>query len=174
MNPKLKWTLVGLGAVVIGAQAIRPDRTNPPYVASESIAAHVDVPADVLAMIEGSCLDCHSHRTDWPWYSNVAPVSWLVAHHADHGREYVDFDAWGSYSPYEQQEAFGEIAEVVASGEMPLSVYLPLHPEAKLTDAQRARFAEWARAERQRVRAGIGEGSSDDDDGHEGDHDDEY
>lgn len=172
MNPKLKWTLIGLGVVVVGAQAIRPDRTNPPYVASESITAHVDVPADVLSMIESSCLDCHSHRTEWPWYSNIAPMSWLVAYHADHGRDYVDFDAWGSYSPYEQQDAFEEIAEVVSSGEMPLSVYLPLHPEAKLTDTQRARFAAWARLERDRVRGSIGDGDHEEHDHDDHDHDD--
>ena len=155
MNPKLKWTLIGLGVVVIGAQAIRPDRTNPPYDESATITAQSDVPADVAALIERSCTDCHSHRTEWPWYSNVAPASWLVAYHADHGRDYVNFDRWADYSPYERQDAFDEIARVVGNGEMPLPIYLPLHPEAELSDAERERLVEWAKNERDRVREEI-------------------
>lgn len=156
MKRHLKSVVIGVAVALLAAQAIRPDRTNPPYVASDSIAAHVDVPADVLSMIESSCLDCHSHRTEWPWYSNVAPVSWIVARHAEHGREYVNFDAWASYSAFERQDLFGEIAEYVENGEMPLPMYLPLHPEAELTDEQKATFIAWARAEQARVRGAIG------------------
>lgn len=163
-----KWILIGVAIVFAGAQFVRPDRTNPPYDAQASIAAQVDVPADVLSLIEGSCLDCHSHRTEWPWYSNVAPMSWIVARHAEHGREYVNFDAWADYSPYQAQDAFEEIAEVVEKGEMPLPVYLPLHPEAKLTDDERTRIASWARAEHDRVRSTI---QSPGDEHHEDDHD---
>lgn len=169
MNAKLKWILIGLVVVLVGMQAIRPDRTNPPYVASESITAHVDVPTDVLSTIERSCLDCHSHRTEWPWYSAIAPASWLVARHAEHGREYVNFDGWSAYSAYERQDLYGEIAEVVENGEMPLPMYLPLHPEAKLTEAERAALATWAKAQQARVQAEI-QGADGADARHEDEH----
>jgi hypothetical protein len=170
MKPMLKRTLIGLAVVVVGIQLIRPSRENPPVDPGQQIGAHVEVPADVAAMLEASCYDCHSHQTRWPWYSNVAPVSWLVAHHADEGREYVNFDTWGANTADEQREALEEISEVVESGEMPLGTYLPLHPEARLTDAQRQRLSTWAASARGRIDRVGSPGGDHGDDGH--DHDD--
>ena len=78
-----------------------------------------------------ACFDCHSNETIWPWYSNVAPVSWLVQNDVDEGRRYLNFSDWSKV-----REAF-EIPEVVQEGRMPPSIFLIMHPEARLTQAEK-------------------------------------
>jgi mono/diheme cytochrome c family protein len=88
------------------------------------------------ALAQRACFDCHSSRTQWPWYSNVAPVSWLVQHDVDEGREKLNFD-----DPNRLREA-RDAAETVLDGEMPLRVYLILHPEARLTGQEQQELAQ--------------------------------
>lgn len=83
-----------------------------------------------------ACFDCHSNTTVWPWYSNVAPVSWLVQHDVDEGRQFINFSDWINSGEVD------ELSEVVNRGEMPPFQYFPTHPEAKLTDAERAALAD--------------------------------
>ena len=78
------------------------------------------------------CGDCHSNETVWPWYSNIAPVSWLVQHDTEEGRQKLNISEWGV-----RQYESGEAAETYAEGEMPLKVYFPTHPEARLAAAER-------------------------------------
>ena len=83
------------------------------------------------------CRDCHSNETEWPWYSQIAPVSWLVQYDVDEGRSHFNVSEWG------QGEQHGdEAAKMVREGEMPLWFYLPLHSEARLTPEEHARFVE--------------------------------
>lgn len=88
--------------------------------------------AKTRALAKRACFDCHSNETVWPWYSNVAPMSWLVQHDVDEGRAMLNFSEWSR-----PQEEAHESAEAVEEGEMPPSVYTPLHPEAKLNAADR-------------------------------------
>ena len=76
-----------------------------------------------------ACADCHSHETKWPWYSNVAPVSWFIYHDVEEGREHFNVSAWGNQEENEGNEA----AETIEKGEMPMKVYLLAHPEARLS-----------------------------------------
>ena len=84
------------------------------------------------ALAARACYDCHSNETVWPWYSHVAPASWLVQRDVDHGRSKLNFSAWDR-----PQEDADEAAEMVQKGKMPLSYYLPAHPSARLSDAER-------------------------------------
>lgn len=79
-----------------------------------------------------SCYDCHSNETVWPWYSNIAPVSWLIQHDVEEGRRKLNFSEWGRG----RQEG-DEVGEVVQNGKMPPVYYTILHPEASLTAAER-------------------------------------
>jgi hypothetical protein len=88
-----------------------------------------------------ACFDCHSNQVRWPWYSHVAPVSWLVQYDADEAREHLNFSEWDR-----PQKDADEAAEEVAEGEMPLWYYLPLHPEARLTDAERRQLVAGLKA----------------------------
>jgi cytochrome c551/c552 len=81
-----------------------------------------------------ACFDCHSNETVWPWYSNIAPVSWLVQQDVDKGRQRLNFSEWG------QRQNSGEIYEVVQEGFMPLAKYLPMHPEARFTPEEKSAF----------------------------------
>jgi hypothetical protein len=125
----------GLVAIVVVAVAIQlvpygRDHTNPPVLAEPAW----DTP-ETRAFAVVACYDCHSNETVWPWYSNVAPVSWLVQRDVDHGRTRLNFSEWGSG----EQEA-DDAAEAYSSGQMPLPVYLVMHPDANFSEADRAAF----------------------------------
>lgn len=83
-----------------------------------------------------ACFDCHSHQTAWPWYSQIAPVSWLVQHDVDEGREHLNFSKFD-----QRQRNAEECSDALLSGEMPLAPYLWLHPEARLSDGERDELA---------------------------------
>jgi hypothetical protein len=150
MNKPVKWTLLGLVFALAAIQAVPVDRTNPP------IETEVPAPDAVRAVLRGSCYDCHSHESAWPWYSRVAPVSWLVARDVCEARSELNFSAWNRRSAEDQAEAPEEIWEEVEEGEMPPWFYLPLHREARLSDADRAILRDWAAASGSR--SGHGEG----------------
>jgi mono/diheme cytochrome c family protein len=88
------------------------------------------------ALFMRACGDCHSHETKWPWYSNVAPVSWLVQRDVEEGREHFNVSAWGHQKKNDGDEA----AEEVREGDMPMPIYLLTHPEARLSDEEKARL----------------------------------
>ncbi|HEU4886241.1 MAG TPA: heme-binding domain-containing protein [Thermoanaerobaculia bacterium] len=135
--------LILLVVAFIGVQFVRPARTNPPVVESQTIFATGHVPPDVRAIIDRSCNDCHTNTVRWPWYSNVAPMSWLVVEDVDEGRKELNFSTWGKYKPRSQEHKLEEICEQVEKGEMPLKNYLYLHGDAKLSEADRQRLCEW-------------------------------
>ena len=112
--------------VLVGIQFIPVDRSNP--LAVQEIKWDS---AETKALAKRACYDCHSNETVWPWYSYVAPISWRVAEHVEHGREHLNFSEWNR-----PNEDFDEIEEVLESGEMPLWDYLLMHSEAKLTSAE--------------------------------------
>ena len=138
--------LIAAGALVvvlIAIQFVPVDRSNPP------VAADFDGPTDVATVLRASCYDCHSHETTWPWYSRVAPVSWLVAHDVEEARDHLNFSLWGSYDPKRQERLAEEIWEEVNDGEMPLPAYLLAHSDARLTDADKATIRDWSMEARQ-------------------------
>jgi mono/diheme cytochrome c family protein len=106
------------------------DHSNPPVQASVAW----DSP-QTAELFKSACADCHSHETVWPWYSHVAPVSWLVQHDVEEGREHFNISL-----PAGQQGDADEAAEEVKEGEMPPKVYLPTHPEARLSPEDQARL----------------------------------
>ena len=137
--------LVGL-VVFVGMQFVRPARTNPPVDPNKAITKHIAVPADVKTLLDRGCWNCHSNQTVWPAYSYVAPISWNVIAHVDDGRDSVNFTDWPA-GPEEAAELLDAICdEVVKKRAMPMPQYIWLHPEAKLTDAERTRLCDWANA----------------------------
>jgi hypothetical protein len=124
--------LIVLGLLLV-AQVVPYGRahSNPPVVAEPTW----DSPA-TRELANRACFDCHSNQTRWPWYANVAPSSWLVQNHVDEGRRVLNFSDWNRGN----SEA-DEAGEAVREGEMPPRSYLLLHPEARLTDSERAQLA---------------------------------
>ena len=113
------------------AQVIRPDRTNPPTDPGHTIRAQMGSSATV-AVIERACSDCHSNGTAWPWYTRVAPVSWLMVYGVRKGREVVNFSEWVTYPPAQRQALLIASCRDVSTGKMP-GPYTLLHPEMRLS-----------------------------------------
>lgn len=103
------------------------DRTNPPV--GREIAW---VSAETADLARRACYDCHSNETVWPWYSYISPISFRIADHVEHGRGHLNFSEW------DQEQDTHDLIEVIENGEMPLSNYLLLHPEADLTEAEKS------------------------------------
>lgn len=125
--------------VVVAIQLVPIRRDNPPVVGRP-----VTAPADVQATLRRACYNCHSHETIWPWYSYVAPVSWLVARDVHEGRRHVNFSDWSQYSSSDRLKKLSGISEFVQEREMPPWFYLPLHAEARLSDEDIMMLAMWA------------------------------
>ena len=145
MFKKILWVIAGLFLL---AQFVRPNQKNPPVASADDFQNVVNPPAEVLTILKNSCYDCHSFETKYPWYSQVAPVSWWLADHIGEGREHLNFSIFGQLAPGDRAEALGEAAEAVQEGEMPLSSYtwFGLHPEADLSAAQLNTLVQWLNA----------------------------
>lgn len=131
---------LALVALVI-AQAFRIEKTNPP--AQQNVAT----PPEVAAVLRRACFDCHSNETVWPWYSNLAPVSWLLARDVREGRRELNFSTWNAYDAKNQAKKLRETAKEVAEGEMPPWLYLALHRDAALSQADVERLRAWTAEE---------------------------
>ena len=123
------WLVVGIVLLGLLIQLIPlPGRGNNPPVAAEP---KWDSP-QTAALVKRACYDCHSNETVWPWYSYVAPVSWLVYNDTMEGRSRLNFSEWNR-----PQRGAGEMIEAIQSARMPPAIYLPMHPSAQLTSAEK-------------------------------------
>src|SRR3977135_844868 len=90
----MKWTLIVLVCLFVLIQLKRPARTNPAVDPAQTIEARAQVPAQVAAVLDRSCRDCHTNKTEWPWYTNVAPISWWITDHVNEGRQNLNLSEW--------------------------------------------------------------------------------
>lgn len=141
---RTKWILLILLTIAIVIQFIRPDMTPPPVDQTHTIQAAMTLPPNIDKMARQSCYDCHSNETRWPWYSQISPVSWWLKSHVNDGRKSLNFSEFATYTKVKKAKKLGSVAEEVKSKDMPLSYYLPMHPAAHLTDADRQAFVAWA------------------------------
>src|SRR5204863_5090467 len=95
MRRVLKIVAILLVVLVVGIQAIRPARTNPAIDESQTIVAKTQMTPEVASILDRSCRDCHTNKTMWPWYTNVAPVSWWLSNHVNDGRRSLNMSEWG-------------------------------------------------------------------------------
>jgi heme-binding protein len=153
MRTFLKRTVVVLGVFWVLAQIYRPARTNPQIHAEQQIGAYLAAEPVIPSILERSCDDCHSHRTVWPWYSQVAPVSWLVVSDVNRGRRQLNFSEWGSYPQDKRGRLLEAICKEVTEGDMPPMTYTPMHSSAKLSSADAQEICQWTAAARQRIAA---------------------
>lgn len=121
--------------VVAVSQVFRPAKTNPKIDPKREIHSNLTVNTHVAATLARACNDCHSNRTVWPWYSHVAPASWLVVSDVNRGRKALKFSEWSTYAAEEQREHLQEICKEVTEGEMPGFSYTLMHRDAKLSKA---------------------------------------
>jgi hypothetical protein len=124
--------------LLAGIQLIPVSRTNPP------VETEIAAPAGVQSILRQACYNCHSNMTAWPWYSRVAPISWLVAGDVREARGHLNFTTWNRYSVEQQVSYRKEIWKEVEEDGMPPLFYRLMHPEARLSAGQKAALRDWA------------------------------
>ena len=140
MKLKRNYLLIVLLGLFLLIQLIPVDREN----SSSNPKSEIRAPQEVMTILKNSCYDCHSNQTNWPIYSYIAPVSWLVSRDVKKGRSHLNFSEWNSLSPEKKNKSREEIVEEISADEMPLSIYLIMHSEAKLSDKEKMIIKKWA------------------------------
>ncbi len=138
MKLKRKHILPILGALFILIQFFRIDKSNPPIDPKLDFAGTMNPPAAMKLKIINACYDCHSNASKYPWYTNVAPISWWIKGHINGGRKHLNFSTWTEYEIGKQEHKLEECVEMLQNKWMPLASYTWLHPEAKMTNSERA------------------------------------
>ena len=151
MRKLFRWTVIVLVVLFLGIQLMRPARSNPAVDESQTIEARTQMTPQVKAIFERSCNDCHSNKTVWPWYTNVAPISWWIAGHINEARQLMNLSEWAKLDRDRQDRKLRQICDEVTDGGMPLPSYLPMHPKAKVSDQDKKTLCDWTAAERQRL-----------------------
>jgi hypothetical protein len=146
---KILALVVGIGFIIIQLipntlPEIKQDNPN-------DLLLTGSVNEEVAIILKTSCYDCHSNQTKLPWYSHVAPVSWLVTKDVGEGREELNFSEWTTYPKRKLIKKLEEMGEEVDEGEMPLEIYTVIHGDAKLTTEQRKLLVEWTKQESKRI-----------------------
>jgi len=139
----LRWLVVIGFCLFVVAQFVGPANTNPVIDPSLALESKLHVDPQVETILNRSCADCHSNRTRWPWYTNVAPVSWFVIGHVNDGRRDLNLSEWGNYDKRKQSSRLDQMCQLAKAGVMPLSSYTPLHPGSKLSGDDVKALCEW-------------------------------
>jgi hypothetical protein len=139
MSQKTKYILITLIALFLIIQLIPVDRENP-YIESN---AEIKTSPEVKNILKKSCYDCHSNQTNWPFYSYIAPISWLVSSDVSDGRKHLNFTEWNNLSPEKIVKIKSEIEEEISEDEMPLPSYTFIHSDAKLSAEQKNILKNW-------------------------------
>ncbi len=141
----MKRILLILGLVILGIQFVRIDYSGPMVSIETDFISMTNPPEEIEDILRSSCYDCHSNQTKYPWYSQIAPVSWWIADHIKEGREELNFSLWGTFSEKRKSKKLHEIIEEVEEGEMPLSNYLITHSDAELSKEKSDQLIEWVK-----------------------------
>lgn len=136
--------LIVIIVILLGMQLIPLNRPAHSEDLSIDLIANNKLPENISRILKTSCYDCHSNQTNYPWYAYVAPVSFLVVRDVNEGREELNFSEWEKLDKSKKAKALSEMAEEVEEMEMPMKIYLITHADARLSDAERNEFVEWA------------------------------
>lgn len=139
----MKKILLGIIVVFILMQFARPKK-NDSRNGVNDITTVMEVPENVQIILKTSCADCHSNFTKYPWYNEIAPVSWFVASHVNDGKEHLNFSEWTVYNKNQKEHIINDLKEVLENKSMPLSSYLKMHEEAEMTLEQYQILLDWA------------------------------
>ena len=154
MKNRLRTSLIA-GGIVLGLASllVHPFGAVKAHTSANLLLAGAVVDSETVQIMQRSCQNCHSEKTDWPWYSYVAPVAWLVESDVHKARSHMNLSSWDQYSLEEKQDHLAELAAAVRSRQMPPPRYTLMHPNAKLSQPELERIYQWARGERRRLRS---------------------
>ncbi len=148
MKKTLKIIAIVLFIAFVAIQFYRPDRIAPPLVEAETLEASTQVPETVEKILTRSCNDCHTNKTNYPWYSQIAPASLFLASHVDDARRHLNFSVWNTYETRRKRRKLDEICEQITERYMPLPSYLWIHWSAKLSDEEVKTLCDWTDKEK--------------------------
>lgn len=141
----LKKILVFLLLAFVIAQFFKPEKNNGALTTVNAFIAETNPPENVKKILETTCFDCHSDKTNYPWYNSITPVNYWLASHIKDGKKHLDFSKWSSYSLKKKEHKMDELHEEVEEGEMPLNSYTWIHGDANLTPAQIDAVVAWGK-----------------------------
>ena len=140
----IKKILAGLVLLLVALQFVRPAKNESAGIGPNDLTAKHPVPANVAALLQRACYDCHSNNTRYPGYAAVQPVGWWLAWHVKDGKRHLNFSEFATYTPKRAKTKAGEIVDEVEQLKMPLKSYTWMHPEARLTPAEIKLIVAWA------------------------------
>lgn len=146
----VKKIAIALLIILIAMQFYRPDKNTAQgdYVAA--FEAETQPPTEVKQILKTACYDCHSTNTEYPWYNNIAPVSYWLADHIEDGKRHLNFSDWENYDNKKKDHKLEEVIEEVNEGKMPLNEYTWTHADADLSDEQINVLVSWAEEARKK------------------------
>ena len=153
LRTMLKWTAIVMAVIFIGLQFTTPRHTNPSFNEAQTLQAMTVVPPEVSALFARSCNDCHSNKTNWRWYTYVAPVSWFTVDHVNKGRAELNLSEWARYGTRMKETRLKAICAQCRSGTMPLASYAFVHREVRLSAEQVKLICEWTERVRKELEA---------------------
>lgn len=141
----LKKILIGLLVVFIAIQFYRPEKNVSTENDTAAFMQETNPPEEVRTILKTTCFDCHSNNTVYPWYNNIAPISFWLADHIEEGKSELNFSEWATYSDKKKDHKLEELYEETEKRAMPLKEYTWTHEEARLTQAQIDAVVKWAK-----------------------------
>ena len=141
-----KYLGIILVTLLIIIQFFRIDKTVPEFSEASDFSNIQNTDPSVMSLIQDACYDCHSYKTAYPWYAEIAPVSWWVKNHINVGRDELNFSIWGEYNEGRRNHKLEESIELIEAGSMPLKSFTWLHPEAKMDLQQKQRLMDYFRS----------------------------
>jgi len=138
-----KITAIAILVILVIMQFFRIDKTNPETSPENDFLTSVNAPQEIHNMIKTSCYDCHSNETVYPWYSNFAPVSWMLKSHINEARDNINFSEWSDFTNKSKIGIYEDCIDMIDDHDMPLASYKLMHKEARLSDNQRNELITW-------------------------------
>ncbi len=141
----IKFILILALGVLVVLQFFQPEPNFSDPGHADNFLTETNPPDEVRQILVSSCFDCHSNHTEYPWYNRIAPVSYWLDGHIDHGKGELNFSEWSSFNNKKKAHKLEEVADEVGKAKMPLEEYTWTHQEARLTEDQREAVMAWAR-----------------------------
>jgi hypothetical protein len=142
----LKNISIAIIFILLMIQSIQIDKTIEPVNPTTDFISVTAANTEVAGLLKTACYDCHSNQPTYPWYTNMAPVSWWIKHHINEGSQHLNFSIWGTYSEKRKNHKLEECIEMIEEGEMPMYSYTLMHKEAKLADSQKLQLVQFFKA----------------------------
>lgn len=143
VKEKIKYLLWAVAVILVSIQFVPVNREMPESDKNKDFLVITQAPENVQEAMRNSCYDCHSNETKWPWYSYIAPISFVIANHVEEGRDHLNFSKWATYDANDYPDILKHINQEIEKGGMPIAGYAMIHTDAKMTDERKELIINW-------------------------------